>query len=343
MWKNLLGLIVGVVSMVMTPASCVEQEIVNEGEFKTLCEFVSLTQRISSSLEVKGKSGVNMASLQKMVTDVLFGTDIDDVNNMKWEFYRQKDCGQDSGTQQTEGGKALVRDLVCLCERSNLQPPHNNLCYAGNSGVYQSNKWQDPFNRGKTWNRLQTVCAAERGNSMPTEAEFREKKKQFKERIKERKGNAREHLYTYGGGKEYGLQTCSGTPTQNDGICVLYPRGSDGDNASGIKWLVELERLVKEVEKITKDEGTSKHTKPSSDGEPSMDAKPNSNLKPSTEGGSPTERSDEPRENRNPDAQTTTTTETQTGLTTPRPPEEQKSSAKIILQSIWVFLFWLFV
>nr|ARB50879.1 variant surface glycoprotein [Trypanosoma brucei] len=257
---------------------------------------------------------------------------------MKWGVHREQDCGQDSVTQQTEGGKALVRDLVCLCERGNLQPPHNDLCYAGNSGVYQSNKWQDPLNGRKTWNRLETVCTTGRGNAMPIGAEFRGKKKQFKER---KEGNAREYLYTYGGHTNSGLQTCNGFTTSTDGICVMYQRGSDQDSTIGIKWLNNLEDLVKKVEEMSKSASTRAEPTTATKTDTNTDTRTRPNTKPSTEGGSPTERSDEPKKNGNPNTQTAISTET--GATTARPPEEQKSSAKIILQSIWVFFFLPFV
>nr|APD73654.1 variant surface glycoprotein 1125.1450 [Trypanosoma brucei] len=331
--------------LAMPHVSFAERDIINGQEFDTLCGFFRLAQRIRTLLdEMKGTSKVDVVIQKEKISDILFGTTAGDASKMVWKPLREMDCGKDSGNPTFEAGSTLVRDIICLCERRDLQQPSKKLCYEENTKHLDSSRWGDSAAHGKTWDDLKAKCEEVHEKGIPTQAEFQKRKDKLKAGIKERTDpTRREHLYTYGGGKEYGLQTCSGTPTQYDGVCVLYPRGSEQDNASGIKWLVELERLVKEVEKITKDEGTSKHTKPSSDGEPSMDAKPNSNLKPSTEGGSPTERSDEPRENRNPDAQTTTTTETQTGLTTARPPEEQKSSAKIILQCIWVFLFWLFV
>nr|APD75372.1 variant surface glycoprotein 1125.5249 [Trypanosoma brucei] len=342
MWKKVATLIVSVF-LVVSHVSRSDPVLVNGKEFKTLCEFVGLTERINELLDkVKEKSEANVAPLQKRVKDILFGTDIGNSNEMSWQPYRQLDCGQDSGTTHTQGGKALARDIVCLCEGEGQQAPPGGLCYTGNANKISRSGWNNAETRGSTWNVLKNKCAGGREETAPTKSEFRARKKQLKGHIKERKdGKATEHLYTYGGGKGKGLHTCNGAKSENDGICVMYPRGSDEDNASGIEWLKKLEDLVGEVEEMNKDESASGSTKPSTDGKPSMEKKPKPNTKPSTGENSPAERSDESRENRNPNTQTTTSTET--GLTTTRPPEEQKSSTKIILQSIWVFLFLLFV
>nr|ARB50740.1 variant surface glycoprotein [Trypanosoma brucei] len=345
MWKKSVELIVGV-TLVMTYVSSAEQAILNAKEFQTLCGFVSLTDRISGLLErMKGKSGVDVLPLQKKVEDVLFGMGIGDVGKMNWGYYRETDCGQDSGNQQTEGGKALVKDLVCLCEGTNRQSSPGGLCYAGNTKQYDFNTWGGSENHRNTWSSLKSECTREHGEGLLAESEFQERKKQLKERLKERKDmrtSTREGtFYTYGGNTSNGLQTCSGAKSDNDGICVMYPKESDGDNTSGIEWLNELEGLVKEVEKMNKDESAGGNTKPSTDGQPSIEKKPKSNTKPSTGENSPAKGLEGPQKDGNPNAQTTTSTEKD--ATTARPPEEQKSSSKIILQFLWIFLFWLFV
>ncbi|RHW74409.1 variant surface glycoprotein [Trypanosoma brucei equiperdum] len=344
MWKKSVELAVGV-TLVMTYVSSVEQAILNAKEFQTLCGFVSLTERISGLLDMKGNSGVDVLLLQKKVKDILFGTGIGDVNKMSWQLYRQLDCGQDSWPPRTRGGEALARDLICLCEGTYQQSPAGGLCYAGNIKQYDFNTWGRSENHRNTWSSLKSECTREHGEGLLAEGELQEMKKQLKERLKERKDmrtSAREGtFYTYGGGKEYGLHVCDGYPTDSNGICVLYPKGSDGDNASGIEWLNKLEDLVKKVEKMNKDESAGGNTKPSTDGKPSMEKKPKSNTKPSTGENSPAKGLEGPQKDGNPNAQTTTSTEKD--ATTTRPPEEQKSSSKIILQFVWIFLFWLFV
>nr|APD75375.1 variant surface glycoprotein 1125.5254 [Trypanosoma brucei] len=342
MWKKVATLIVSVF-LVASHVSRSDQVLVNGKEFKTLCEFVGLTERINELLDkVKEKSEANVAPLQKRVKDILFGTDIGNANEMSWQPYRQLDCGQDSGNQRTHGGKALVRDLICLCEGTNRQPNLRDLCYAGNVRKVNSQEWPTTQKHRSTWDDLRNRCITGSGKGVPSETEFHEKKVQFGMRIKKRKNSdGREHLYTYGGGKEYGLHTCNGAESENDGICVLYPRGSNEDNASGIEWLNKLEDLVKEVEKMNKDESAGGNTKPSTDGKASMEKKPKPNTKPSTGENSPAKGTEEPQKDGNPNAQTTTSPEKD--ATTARPPEEQKSSSKIILQFLWIFLFWLFV
>nr|AGH60809.1 variant surface glycoprotein 1903 [Trypanosoma brucei] len=254
MWKKLLGLVLGV-TLVLTYVSGAEQGILNEDEFKILCEFVSFVGQISDSLEtMKGKSKADVASVQKRVKDILFGANVDDVNKMLWKVHREMDCGQESGNQRTHGGKALVRDLICLCEGTNRQPNLKDLCYTGNARKFSSQEWPTTQKHRSTWDDLRSRCITGSGKGVPSETEFHENKVQFRMRIKKRKNSdGREHLYTYGGGKEYGLHTCNGAESENDGICVLYPRGSNEDNASGIEWLNKLEDLVKEVEEMSKD------------------------------------------------------------------------------------------
>lgn len=158
MWKKLLGLIVGVASMMMmTPVSCVEQDIVNEDEFKTLCEFVSLAERINESLKgIKEKSGAKMASLQKRVTDILFGTGVSHVDKMMWKWYRGQDCGENNRVRPAVAGKALVKDLLCLCERTDgLHSTPEHLCYRENKKRNNSGNWQTPTNSKNMWSELQ--------------------------------------------------------------------------------------------------------------------------------------------------------------------------------------------
>nr|APD73895.1 variant surface glycoprotein 1125.1766 [Trypanosoma brucei] len=289
MCKKLLGLIVGVASMMMmiTPVSCVEEEIVNEGEFKTLCDFVSLTQRISSSLELIEKSGVSVSFLQKKVTDILFGTGIGDVSKMKWQPHRDMDCGSNSGNRAFWAGEALVKDLLCLCERTDgLHSPPEHLCYRGNKKRNNADNWKTPMNRKNTWNVLQNKCKKGGIEGAPTRTELQDMRKQLEAGIKKRNDSHHGEYCIYGGDKAKTLRICDGHRTETNGICVLYPRGTDGDNASGIEWLNNLKDLVKKVEKINQ----SNHG--------DMDAEAdtnNTNTKPSTEGGSPTERSDEPK------------------------------------------------
>nr|APD73896.1 variant surface glycoprotein 1125.1767 [Trypanosoma brucei] len=342
MWKKSAGLFVAMFLM-FSHVSGSQKDIVNEEEFKVLCEFVRLTERISKWVEgIGGKSEVDVTLLKERTTDILFGTGVNDVNGMTWKYYRQLDCGRDSGGLTDIAGEALVKDLICLCEGMDGQPNLEDLCYAGNAKRHKSNMWNGPDNHRKTWDDLRSKCTTGRGKSVPTETELQENKKRLQGLIKARKeGNVGDHLYTYGGGKDRGLHTCSGVGTESDGICVLYRKGPGLDNASGIKWLGNLEKLVKEVEKMNKEESTGGSTKPSTDGKPSMEKKPKPNTKPTTGENSPAKGSERPQRNGNPNAQTTTSTET--GATTARPPEEQKSSAKIILQSIWVFFFLLFV
>nr|AGH60659.1 variant surface glycoprotein 1747 [Trypanosoma brucei] len=300
MWKKSVELAVGV-TLVMTYVSSVEQAILNAKEFQTLCGFVSLTERISGLLDMKGNSGVDVLLLQKKVKDILFGTGIGDVGKMNWGYYREMDCGRDSGNPRTRGGEALVRDLICLCEGTDRQSPPRGLCYEGNTRTVSPGKWDNAEAHRNTWSSLKSECTRERGESLPIEIEFRKKKEKLKERIRDRADRSQgEHLYTYGGGKEYGLQTCNGAESDNDGICVMYPRGSHGDNASGIEWLKKLEDLVKEVEKMNKDESAGGNPKPSTDGQPSMEKKPKSNTKPSTGENSPAKGTEGPQKDRKP-------------------------------------------
>nr|AGH60539.1 variant surface glycoprotein 1619 [Trypanosoma brucei]APD75364.1 variant surface glycoprotein 1125.5239 [Trypanosoma brucei] len=344
MWKKSVELIVGV-TLVMTCVSSAEQAILNAKEFQTLCGFVSLTERISGLLDMKGNSGVDVLLLQKKVKDILFGTGIGDVGKMNWGYYRELDCGQDSGNHQTKGGEALMKDLVCLCEGTDQQSPPGGLCYEGNTKKNSRGGWNNAEAHRNTWSSLKSECTREHGEGLLAESEFQERKKQLKERLKERKdmraGTREGTFYTYGGNTSNGLQTCNGAESENDGICVLYPRGSNEDNASGIEWLNKLEDLVREVEEMSKDESKGGSTKPSADGKPSMEKNPKPNTVPSTGESSPAKGTEGPQKDGNPNAQTTTSTET--GATTARPPEEQKSSSKIILQFLWIFLFWLFV
>nr|APD75806.1 variant surface glycoprotein 1125.5782 [Trypanosoma brucei] len=250
MWKISAGLFVAMFLM-FPHVSGSQKDIVNEDEFKTLCGFVSLTEQINELLErMKGKLGVDVTSLQIKAKDILFGANVDDVNKMLWKVHREMDCGQDSGNPRTRGGEALVRDLICLCEGTDRQSPPRGLCYEGNTRTVSPGKWDNAKSREGTWDVLKNKCAAGRGESLPIEIEFRKKKEKLKERIRDRADRSQgEHLYTYGGGKEYGLQTCNGAESDNDGICVMYPRGSHGDNARGIEWLKKLEDLVKKLRK----------------------------------------------------------------------------------------------
>ncbi|AAZ11138.1 variant surface glycoprotein (VSG)-related, putative [Trypanosoma brucei brucei TREU927] len=341
MWKKSVESIVGV-SLVMTCVSSAEQDILNVKEFQTLCGFVSLTEQINELLErMKGKLGVDVTSLQIKAKDILFGANVDGVNKMLWKVHREMDCGQDSGNQRTHGGKALVRDLICLCEGTNRQPDLKDLCYTGNVRKVNSQEWPTTQKHRSTWDDLRSRCITGSGKGVPSETEFHENKVQFRMRIKKRKNSdGRQHFYTYGGGKEYGLHTCNGAESENDGICVLYPRGSNEDNASGIEWLNKLEDLVREVEEMSKDESASGSTKPRAEGKPSMEKNPKPNTVPSTGDNSPAKGTEGPQNDGNPNAQATTSSEKD--ATTTRPPEEQKSSSKTILQFLRIFLFWLF-
>nr|APD75386.1 variant surface glycoprotein 1125.5268 [Trypanosoma brucei] len=332
MCKKLLGLIVGVVSMTMMLVSSVEEEIVNEGEFKTLCDFVSLTQRISSSLELIEKSGVSVSFLQKKVTDVLFGTGIGDVSKMKWQPHRDMDCGQDNRVKPASAGRALVQDTICLCDGRDQKPPKKNLCYKESGEHRRYTYWWDSQGHGNTWSHLRNGCKTERGGSAPKEAVFKELKRQLQAGSKTYPGATESAYYTYGGRTNFGLHTCRGTPTETDGICLLYRRVSDGDNASGIEWVGELEDLVKQVEEISRSANADTDTNINSNTSP--------NTKPSTSDSLPVRESHRSTQNGAPNTQATISTET--GLTTTRPPEEQKSSAKIISRSLWILSFLLF-
>nr|APD73661.1 variant surface glycoprotein 1125.1459 [Trypanosoma brucei] len=335
MWEKPAALIVSLF-LVIKHVSSAEKGIVNGEEFAILCEFVSFTEGINEALErMKGEMEAEATSLQEKVKGILFGTGVTDINKMTWEAHRELDCGQDSGNERTRGGEALIKDIICLCERNENQQ-RENLCYGENKKQYQSTGWKDSKSHEKLWKDLETKCKVGHRKRLPADGEFQGKKRQLKTRVKKRTDN-KQTYYTYGGHTSSGLQTCRGTPTQSDGICVLYPRGSDGDNASGIKWLGDLEDLVKKVEKMNKDESTGGNTKPSTIGKPSMEQKPKSNTKPSTGENSPAKGSEGPQSNENTNAQTTKSTETNT--TTMRPPEEQKSPAKTILLSLWIFFF----
>ncbi|CBH11483.1 variant surface glycoprotein (VSG)-related,putative [Trypanosoma brucei gambiense DAL972] len=342
MWKKLLGLIVGVVSMTMMPVSCVEQEIVNEDEFKTLCEFVSLAEQINESLKgIKEKSGVKMASLQKRVTDILYGTGVSHVDKMVWKRYRGQDCGEDNRDRPAVAGKALVKDLLCLCEGRDGRSTLKDICYTGNDKRYNSAKWEDSVHHKNTWNELQNKCERGRSEGVPTRTEFQGMRKRLETRIKERKRSGGRGNYIYGGNKDDAPTLCDGQESQTNGICVMYPEGSEEDSTIGIKWLGELKDLVEEVEEMSKSAST--HTEPTT--KPTTGTKADTNrdtrTKRNPKESSPTERSDEPQKNGNPNTQTATSTET--ALTTARPPEEQKSSSKIILQFLRIFLFLLSV
>ncbi|RHW70448.1 Trypanosomal VSG domain containing protein [Trypanosoma brucei equiperdum] len=345
MWKESLGLIV--VMALTAPVSGVEQEIINEEEYKTFCGFFGLIQRINSSLEIKEKSGVSVASLQKKVNNILFGANVDDVSNMKWEFYRELDCGQDNPGRPTVAGRALVQDLICLCDGKEQNPSKDKLCYKENGGNHRSTSWRDPRGHGNTWIRLRNGCRTKRREGAPREDDFKEMKKQLRTRLKTRSDATEGAYYTYGGHKDSGLHTCRGTPTETDGICVMYPRVSHQDNTRGIKWLSELEDLVETVEEMSKNANTDADTAATTTTKPithtETDTNTNTQTKRSPGENSPAKGSDEPQKNGNPNARTTTSATAAETTGTTRPPEEQKSFVKIISQSLWIFLFLLFV
>nr|ARB50830.1 variant surface glycoprotein [Trypanosoma brucei] len=333
MWKESLGLIVG---MSLALATAAGGSIVNEEEYKTLCGFVSLTQQINSSLEIKGKSGVNVASLQKKVNDILFGANVDDVSKMNWGVYRELDCGQDSGGRVALAGVTLVKDLLCLCEGRDGTSPPGDLCYTGNNKRYNSQTWGSSTNHKNTWSELQNKCASGRSGVPPTRTEFQGMRITFETGIKERKRSGGHGYYTYGGNKDKVLSVCDGQESETNGICVMYPEGSDKESTIGIKWLSELEDLVERVEEMRKNANADTDTAATTTTKPTTDT--NTNTKPSTRENSPAKGSDEPQKNGNPNARTTTSTSTaETTGTMTRPPEEQRSFAKIISQSLWIF------
>nr|ARB50736.1 variant surface glycoprotein [Trypanosoma brucei] len=344
MWKKTAALI-ACLFLVMKHVPSAEEGIVNEEEFKTLCEFVGLAERINVSLEgMRGNPGVDATSLQQKVKSILFGAGISDVSQMEWGFHRELDCGRDSEDRPFLGGETLVKDLVCLCEVTGLQRPGKDLCYAGNSKWYDSAVWRGSASHESTWDDSRNKCKMRHTEGLPTQTEFQEKRKRFETGIKGCQSSSGREYYTYGGDKTKTLSVCDGQESQTNGICVMYPKLPNQGSAGGIKWLTNLEDLVKTVEKMNKDETASRRTEPSTDAEPNMEKGPKPNTKRSTGENSPAERSDESRENdETQNTQATTTSETQTGLITARPPEEQKSSVKMILQSIWMFFFLLFV
>nr|AGH60516.1 variant surface glycoprotein 1595 [Trypanosoma brucei] len=253
LWKKLLGLIVGVVSMTIMPVSSVEQDIVNEDEFKTLCEFVGLTERINELLRgMEGNSGVSVSSLQKKVTDILYGTGVSAVNEMRWNRHREMDCGQDNRVKPASAGRALVQDIICLCDGRDQKPSKKDLCYKESGEHRRYTYWWDSQGHGNTWSHLRNGCKTERGGSAPKEAVFKELKRQLQAGLKTYPGGNESAYYTYGGHTNSGLQTCNGFTTSTDGICVMYQRGSDQDSTIGIKWLNNLEDLVKKVEEMRK-------------------------------------------------------------------------------------------
>nr|AGH60521.1 variant surface glycoprotein 1600 [Trypanosoma brucei] len=345
MWKKLLGLIVGVVSMTMMPVSSVEQNILNEGEFKTLCGFVSLTERINELLRgMEGNSGVSVSSLQKKVTDILYGTGVSAVNEMRWNRHREMDCGQDNRVKPASAGRALVQDIICLCDGRDQKPSKKDLCYKESGEHRRYTYWWDSQGHGNTWSHLRNGCKTERGGSAPKEAVFKELKRQLQAGLKTYPGATESAYYTYGGHMNSGLHTCRGTPTETDGICLLYRRVSDGDNASGIEWVGKLEDLVKQVEEISRSANTGADTNINSNTNAGRGTGTDSNTspstKPSTSDSLPVRESHRSTQNGAPNTQATISTET--GLTTTRPPEEQKSSTKIISRSLWIISFLLF-
>ncbi|CBH10871.1 variant surface glycoprotein (VSG)-related [Trypanosoma brucei gambiense DAL972] len=314
-WKT-VRFIVGAV-LVMADASNAEGSLANEREFATLCGFVSLTHQIRESVyKVREKSEVDVILLQKKVADILFGTGISDVGSMKWQQYRQQDCGQDSGGRTFPGGETLVKDLICLCDGTDLQPRRDALCYAENTEQSRYTGWKNTLNHEKTWSRLQGKCEADHREGTPTRAEFENKKEQLRSGIKGRKDKEGTY-YTYGGNAKNGLQICNGiATTEADGICVLYKRGSDGDNTSGIEWLNKLEELVKIVEGM--DQSTNSDAKTVVETETKEKPKenpPSGRRDESTQGGS---------------RYTPTATSTEANVSPARPAGEQKSYSQVI-------------
>ncbi|EAN76761.1 variant surface glycoprotein (VSG)-related, putative [Trypanosoma brucei brucei TREU927] len=337
MWKESLGLIVGVSLALATTAG---GTIVNEEEFKTLCGFVSLTQRINSSLQLKGKSAVNVASLQKKVNDILFGANAENVNEIGWKRYREMDCGQDSGGRVSLAGEALVKDLICLCEGRDGTSPPGDLCYTGNKERYISQTWRSSSNHKNTWSELQNKCESGRIGVPPTRTEFQDKRKRLETGIKKRKGSSGRRYYTYGGNEVSEPNVCDGQETQTNGICVMYPKRPNQDSTRGIKWLSELEDLVERVEEMSKNAITDADTAATTTTSTETDTNTNTRTKRSPRENSPTKGSGEPQKNGNTNTQTTTSaTATETTGTTTRPPEEQRSFAEINSRSPWIFLF----
>nr|AGH60557.1 variant surface glycoprotein 1637 [Trypanosoma brucei] len=341
MWKKTAALI-ACLFLVMKHVPSAEEGIVNEEEFKTLCEFVSLAERINVSLEgMRGNPGVDATSLQQKVKSILFGAGISDVSHMEWGFHREMDCGRDSEDRRFLAGETLVKDLVCLCEVTGLQRPGKDLCYAGNARKFSLQEWPTVQKHRSTWDDSRNKCKMRHTEGLPTQTEFQEKRKRFETRIKGCQSSSGREYYTYGGDKTKTLSVCDGQESQTNGICVMYPKLPNQGSAGGIKWLTNLEDLVKTVEKMNKDETASRRTEPSTDAEPNMEKGPKPNTKRSTGENSPAKGTEGPQKDGNTNAQATTSTET--GSTTTRPPEEQKSPAKMILQSIWMFFFLLFV
>nr|APD73625.1 variant surface glycoprotein 1125.1415 [Trypanosoma brucei] len=338
MWKESLGLIV---CMSLALATAAGGSIVNEEEYQTLCKFVILTQRINSSLEMKGKSGVNVASLQKKVNDILFGANVDDVTNMKWGALRQVDCGQDNEYRPFLAGETLVKDLFCLCEVVGVQPPPKDLCFTAKKERYNSETWRSSSNHKKTWSELQNKCESGRSGVPPTRTEFQDNRKRLETGIKKRRSSGGREYYTYGGNKDKVLSVCDGQESETNGICVVYPALPNQGTTSGIKWLSELEGLVERVEEMSKnanadaDTAATTTTKPITHTE--TDTNTNTQTKRSPGENSPAKGSDEPQKNGNPNARTTTSTTAAETTGTTRPPEEQKSFAKINSRSLLIF------
>nr|APD73659.1 variant surface glycoprotein 1125.1457 [Trypanosoma brucei] len=341
MWKKTAALI-ACLFLVMKHVPSAEEGIVNEEEFKTLCEFVSLAERINVSLEgMRGNPGVDATSLQQKVKSILFGAGISDVSQMEWKVHREMDCGSNSEDPRFLAGETLVKDLVCLCEVTGLHSAPDHLCYRGRTKRHNVDNWKSPTDRKNTWNELQNKCKKGGIEGAPTRTEFQDMRKQLEAGIKKRNDSHHGEYCIYGGDKTKTLRICDGRRTETNGICVMYPKLPNQGSAGGIKWLKKLEDLVKKVAKMNKDETASRRTEPSTDAEPNMEKKPKSNTKRSTGENSPAKGTEGPQKDGNTNAQATSSTKT--GSTTARPPEEQKSPAKMILQSIWMFFFLLFV
>nr|APD75391.1 variant surface glycoprotein 1125.5273 [Trypanosoma brucei] len=336
MWSESVRYTVALVFAVVD-VSTAEESIVNMEEFKMLCGFVRLTERINELLgKMEGTSGPNMDPLKKKVNEILFGTGISDVSKLTWNLYRDLDCGRGNGLAAAPAGKSLVKDLVCLCDGNDQKSTIKIICYAGNVKQTGSARWRNGEGHEKLWKTMQSKCDTGLREGMPTVAEFQEKK-QLKERVRRYTDTSgREHHYIFGGGKDRGLHTCNGAATESDGICVMYPRGTDEDNASGIEWLSKLETLRSEVATVEERAYSNAHpqTKETSKKEKSDRSTPSK-----TEGPHTTARTDGSTQNERPNAQrnTTATTSDMTN-NTKRPPEEQRSCTIVASRPVTLFL-----
>ncbi|RHW70628.1 variant surface glycoprotein [Trypanosoma brucei equiperdum] len=339
MWKESLGLIV---CMSLALATAAGGSIVNEEEYQTLCKFVILTQRIRYWLKgMVGKSEAEVLSLQKKVNDILFGTGISDVTKMNWQPHREMDCGQDNPGKPFWAGETLVKDLLCLCERRNQQSPPGDLCYTAKKERYNSETWRSSSNHKKTWSELQNKCESGRSSVPPTRTEFQDNRKRLETGIKKRRSSGGREYYTYGGNKDKVLSVCDGQESETNGICVVYPALPNQGTTISIKWLSELEGLVERVEEMSKNANTDADTAATTTTKPithtETDTNTNTQTKRSPGENSPAKGSDEPQKNGNPNARTTTSTTAAETTGTTRPPEEQKSFAKINSRSLLIF------